>query len=252
METFHHLYFLQDEILSALSEFAKKNDFPFVLTGGTALVRFLLKSSYRVSYDLDFFSDRLNVFESWNYESLIEFLKGRFPVVLAKMSKEGTQMLFVEVGSKNSIVRIDFVEDVFSGIFDSEEFSLTPLRIEPINAIYFRKIYTVVTSSLIRPEKLIERVKDIVDLIYLDQKVKPFSGYLLEEFLQIAQANFGTISHSRLLTIIDNVHNLVLDNAEFVNYILINTLYSKVSIEEVLKWLEEQKETISSILKGDL
>jgi predicted nucleotidyltransferase component of viral defense system len=62
MKTVRLLYSLQDEILSALSEFAKKNDFPFVLTGGTTLVRFLLKGFYRVSYDLDFFSNRLNVF----------------------------------------------------------------------------------------------------------------------------------------------------------------------------------------------
>ncbi len=100
MKTFHHLYFLQDEILSALSEFAKKNDFPFVLTGGTALVRFLLKSSYRVSYDLDFFSVR-NISDK-EVQEVISFLSQRFDVRFNVLNRYliSSLMTFVKCGDK--------------------------------------------------------------------------------------------------------------------------------------------------------
>jgi len=250
METFHHLYFLQDEILSALSEFAKKNDFPFVLTGGTALVRFLLKNPYRVSYDLDFFSNRLNVFESWNKKELEFFLLQRFNVVtFFDLSSASLKMWRGVVGHDNASVNVDFVDDqFFSGAFKViplKDFS--PLKIETADeGIYFRKVFAVITG--VENEKVVERVKDVIDLIQLDE-VTPLLEFMKHKFIPIMRENAGTLDMEKFLTKFHLLHKIIDENSRKIAEILKETLLVTLTVQDILRWIEEKSKALTEYFR---
>ena len=240
MKTVRLLYSLQDEILSALSEFAKKNDFPFVLTGGTALVRFLLKSSYRVSYDLDFFSNRLNVFVSWDKKELEFFLLQRFNVVtFFDLSSASLKIWRGVIGYNNALINIDFVDDQFSGIFKTIPLEGFPyLKVETADeGIYFRKVFAVITG--VENEKVVERVKDVVDLIQLD-KVTPLLEFIKRKFIPIMKENAGTLDMENFLTKFHLLHKIIDKNSRKVAEILNETLLVVLTVQDILRWIEEK------------
>jgi len=196
---FSSLYNLQDEILGALSDFARKEEFPFVLTGGTALVRFLLKRTYRVSYDLDFFYQGLSL-EEWSKRELEVFLLGRFPLVdFRSLSSSTLNMWRAVIGNGSLMVAVDFVEDPFSGIFETvplEDFQ--PLKMETAQeGVYFRKVFAI--TSYTREEKVIERIKDVVDLIELDKLIF-LQDFILQTYSRIMKQNFGPLNRRKFLT----------------------------------------------------
>ncbi len=181
---FSRLYDFQDEILKALSEFAKWEEFPFVLTGGTALVRFLLKRAYRISYDLDFFYQGLSL-SSWSKRELEFFLLERFPVFAFRLLSSSTlRMWRAIIGKSGLMVSVDFVEDQFSGVFETiplEGFS--PLRVETAQeGVYFRKVFAA--TSYLEERKVVERVKDLIDLIELD-KLAPLQDFVVQTYSRI-------------------------------------------------------------------
>ncbi|SMP12685.1 Nucleotidyl transferase AbiEii toxin, Type IV TA system [Desulfurobacterium pacificum] len=235
-----YLYKLQDEVLSALSEFAKENEFPFVLTGGTALVRFLLKQHYRISYDLDFFSDRLNVFKYWNKKELEFFLLQNFNVVtFLDLSSSSLRMWRGVVGYNNTLVNIDFVDDQFSGIFKTTHLEGFPhLKVETIDeGIYFRKLFAVITGA--DNEKTIERIKDVVDLIQLD-KVIPLPEFIECKFIPIMKENVGILDTEQFLTKFRLLHRILNENREEATVMLKETLLTKLTIKGILRWVEEK------------
>ncbi len=179
------LYELQDKILALLSDFVSAgNKFPFFLTGGTALVRFHFKSSYRISYDLDFFSTE-DITES-DVQHIAEFLSERVNVEL-KARNEEEKIFFYEVAEKDISVKLDFVKDPFLQVFEPQTLKETNLLIDSIKAIYFRKVYAII--DLYINERPVDRIKDILDLIELSKRYIPLPDFV-KEFVEIWHQNF--------------------------------------------------------------
>jgi len=244
-----NLYKLQDEVLSALSEFAGVYDFPFVLTGGTALVRFLLKDNYRISYDLDFFSTTcFSVQELIRVvEEVADFLSKRFYFEIKEpVGTFEIPIVKCEVSSESCSFKIDFVGDnFFSGIFQPVRF-LTNLYIEPLDAIYFRKVYSLLSSSV--QGIAVDRIKDTLDLIQLDGNVKPFTNYVVEDFCTIWKQNIPReISPLHILKSLKKLFLDVEERKEEVDKVLLEIYYTSITTEEVLKWLRFQIERLSQL-----
>lgn len=249
MEQKEKLYRLQDEVLSALSEFAGSYNFPFVLTGGTALVRFLLKNHYRVSYDLDFFSTTcFSVKELTEIvKEIADFLSKRFHFEIKEpVGTPEIPIIKCEISSESCGFKIDFVGDnFFSGIFQPVKF-LVNLYIEPLEAIYFRKVYSLLSSSV--QGIAVDRIKDTLDLIQLDRNVKPFTNYVIEDFCAIWKQNIPReISPLHILKTLKNLFLNVEERKEVVDKALSEVYYTSITTEEVLKWLRFQIEKLSQL-----
>jgi len=243
------LYKLQDEILSALSEFAKENDFPFVLTGGTALVRFLLKKHYRISYDLDFFSTTYFSVQELTkvVEEVADFLSKRFHFEIKEpVGTFEIPIVKCEVFSESCGFKIDFVGDnFFLGIFQPVKF-LTNLYIEPLEAIYFRKVYSLLSSFV--QGIAIDRIKDTLDLIQLDRNVKPFTDYVVGDFCVIWKQNIPReVSPLHILKPLKKLFLDVEERKEEVDKVLSEVYYTSITTEEVLKWLRFQIVKLSQL-----
>jgi len=245
------LYKLQNEVLSALSEFAGEHDFPFVLTGGTALVRFLLRKHYRISCDLDFFSNRFNVFENWNKKELEFFLLQKFEVVtFLNLSSSTLKMWRGVIGYENALVDVDFVDDQFSGIFETVTLREFPnLNIETIEAIYFRKLFAVITG--IKNEKVVDRIKDVVDLIQLDG-ITPLVDFLRDIFIPVLEQNAGTLNAREFLTKFSLLHRIIDRNSVKIEEILKETLLTKLTVRDVLRWLERKLRELTQYFQQNL
>jgi predicted nucleotidyltransferase component of viral defense system len=235
------LYRLQDEILSVLSEFAKEQEFPFVLTGGTALIRFFFKNSYRVSYDLDFFSDKLDVFKNWKeIESKLRFfLSQKFQIVeFINYSSPSLKIWRGVVGNTDILVNIDFVDDQFSGIFKTVPLRGFPfLKVETADeGIYFRKVFAVITG--VENEKVVKRIKDIVDLIQLSKK-EPFPEFVEHKFIPIMKENFGLLDIEKFLTKFNLLYKVISKNEKEVAVLLQESLFTRLTVQEILNWIEK-------------
>jgi hypothetical protein len=237
------LYELQDEILSALSGFAEENGFPFVLTGGTALVRFILKSPYRISYDLDFFSTR--EFSIQELENVINFLSRNFCVQFKSQSGIAEIPIYkYEISSQECSIKIDFVQDIFCGIFTPSKLPGTVLNMDSADAIYFRKIYTLLSSSV--QGIIADRIKDTLDLIQLDTRIKPFTKYVAEDFCEIWKQNIPReITPLHVLKSLKKLFFEVEEKSEEIEKVLQEVYFSKVTTGEILKWLRQKIEELS-------
>lgn len=169
----------QLKILEIFSRLSKN----FALSGGSALELYYLK--HRFSRDLDFFSPRYDLEEIKNLISAFskdigksiklenEFVTGnrarvQFYVVLIK-------------GSKFPL-KIDFIEDVFFTEPTIRKFKNVPVY--DVKHIYFQKIVAITGTQLIEDSTGREvttgrrEVRDIVDIYYLSQKIKPLYRFL--------------------------------------------------------------------------
>ena len=143
------LYHLQDKFLS----WWVKLDFPFYLTGGTALGRFYLE--HRFSEDLDFFVNANN-----NYQNYIIELKNR---IIKHFDVNIQQSLFYDDYSRFYIsdnseifLKIEFVNDVKHHANSPLSFKYGKID-TPLNILANK-----LTALLSRDEP-----KDIVDIIHL-------------------------------------------------------------------------------------
>ncbi len=142
------LYRLQDNFL----DFWKTLDFPFYLTGGTALGRFYL--NHRYSEDLDFF-----VNQNENYNEYIEIFSKKintfFNVENKKTLKYDVFSRFF-INDNNTLLKIEFVNDV-------------AYRTGEPNNIYFGKIDTPfnILSNKISTIINREEPKDMFDIIHI-------------------------------------------------------------------------------------
>ncbi len=241
-----NLYDLQDEILNVLSEYAKENNFPFNFTAGTALVRFYSKRPYRISYDLDFFST--SGINNFDFDELNAFLKKKFQKVenLNKLS-EKTSLYRLIIFNSNTAVKVDFVEDLFSGAFTGKKLNDDlNINIEPIYAIYTRKIWALV-SSLEDRNSSWDRLKDVIDLIELENIYTQFEDFFTGEFKEIAKQNGIDIPFGKMLSYFQSIEEIILrDYAIFKN--LLERDYKCIfKLEEVLKWIEKKQKALRHV-----
>ena len=231
------LYSLQDRVLARISKFVDEYEFPFVLTGGTVLVRFNLKKEYRVSYDLDFFATAPVKF--WPMRELFSYLVDTFGnVVLTNVSSKSLTMFRMTIQEKNNTLLLDFVEDQFSGAFKTVPVPyFKNLQMETADeGIYFRKVYAVLGNA--HKPKVAERIKDIVDLMELN-KIKPFPTFLKYDFPLILRENGIVVDEKKLLERLNELPKLLIENKEIAENML-KDMQSIYTFEEVLKWIELQ------------
>jgi len=145
-----------------------------LLCGGTALARFYL--NHRISYDLDFF-----VPTKFNPEALLLKLASinleiKDPVIEKRdqYCKQMTGLVTID----NEAIKIDFVEDIYEGMFDCV--NIGAARTETIDGLYHRKIRTV--SGMYRKDGSInggrQTARDVFDLYVLSQSVEPLGQFI--------------------------------------------------------------------------
>ena len=145
-----------------------------LLCGGTALSRFYL--DHRVSYDLDFFTPNRFDPEALLVKLGSSGINVKGPVMETRESycRQLTGMADVD----GQPVKIDFVEDIYEGMFDSTE--IKGARTEVIDGLCHRKIRTV--SGLYLKDGSIgggrQTARDIFDLYVLSQSVEPLSNFV--------------------------------------------------------------------------
>ena len=231
------LYSLQDRVLARISKFADKHKFPFVLTGGTVLVRFNLKKEYRISYDLDFFATAPVKF--WPMRELTFYLIETFGMVQTfNASSPSLNMYRIFISDGKAKIMLDFVEDQFSGAFKTVPVpDFKNLQMETADeGIYFRKVYAVFGNA--HKPKVAERIKDIVDLIELN-RIKPFSAFLKYDFPLILRENGVIVDEKKLLERLNKLPKLLMENKEIAEDML-RDIQSIYTFEEVLEWIELQ------------
>jgi predicted nucleotidyltransferase component of viral defense system len=242
MSEIDKLYELQDKILTSLSDFLNSgNKFPFFLTGGTALVRFHLKITYRISYDLDFFSYEKITKEE--VENIISFLFKKFNVSF-KAENEEEKIFICELREGDLSVKVDFVEDPFLQVFEPEKLEETNLLIDSIQAIYFRKIYALI--DLYIRGRPVDRIKDILDLMELTKKFLPLPDFV-RKFVEIWRQNFETKIQAGLIAeALRDIFLVLPYHKQEIESALKRIYYSSIGYEEIEEWVRTQ----ITLLKG--
>lgn len=185
------VYKAQDDILKSLDEL---KDFPFVLSGGTALARFYFH--HRFSEDLDFFFEGTD-FSFAKVEQIIRHLrkKGLTCELTGTSDEPGHLKAVSYVLGVHYPVKADFLEDPFSGMWLSHrrktESGLS-FRVDHPDQIYYRKIFSILEQW--HRTKSVGRVKDLVDLYYLDRDHRP-----LDETLRMYRKEHIPVDEEKLI-----------------------------------------------------
>ena len=171
----------RDKVLKAL---AGKMD-GFYLAGGTALSSFYFH--HRESYDLDFFTKE---FSQSKIESIISDLAkstGRkIKLAIAEDKKDKAQVMIYHLRmSKDELLKIDFVEDVYELLKPVK--ILDGIPVLSLEDIYMRKIFAASgshkTVDLIGKEIFIggrQQARDFFDLYFLSTTFMPLSKFAFE------------------------------------------------------------------------
>lgn len=170
------VYLQQDQILFLLKKFP---EFPFVLSGGTALARFYLH--HRFSEDLDFFFEGIGLpFDK--ISQIMTYLKqsGIQTEFVGKTNKK----YFIKVASyvvgNKTPIKVDFLEDPFSGMWNpsfKKNGSNLSFRVDHIDLIYYRKFFSIAEQYTKNGQ--IHRIKDLVDLYCLHHNYKKIENRIL-------------------------------------------------------------------------
>ena len=145
-----------------------------LLCGGTALARFYL--DHRVSYDLDFF-----VPSTFNPEALHSQLKN-IGLEIQDPHIEGGDRYCSQlkglVRYGQDAVKVDFIEDVYDGMFDAV--IKDGARTELLDGLYHRKIRPV--SGMFLKDGSIkdgrQTARDVFDLYVLGQSIESLSVFI--------------------------------------------------------------------------
>jgi len=155
-----------------------------ILCGGTALARLYL--NHRVSYDLDFF-----VPKRFNPEKLLLDL-AKIGVNIQSPSIEMgelyTNQLSGFIHEHGETLKIDFVEDIYQGMFDiqkvdqgfDDEKWLYPVITESIDGLYHRKIRTL-SGNFLKTGGISsgrQTARDLFDLFVLNKSVEPINSFV--------------------------------------------------------------------------
>ncbi len=170
--TVKNILILQDEIFNALYPIIPQTA---VLTGGTALTRFY-GLTHRFSEDIDIFfykpteepsSVTLERIKGW----LNKLKSHGFFIEETAYEPGNNNMLFnlMVIASKyKNIIRIDFVDDVFSGCWLPVKMktldSGIEFNVDALEAILHKKLYAVYNTKMLGKEP---RTKDLVDIYVL-------------------------------------------------------------------------------------
>lgn len=158
------IYAEQDRILTALK---KLRNFPFVLSGGTALSRFYFH--HRFSEDLDFFCEEIDFSFEKIEKIMILLRKEGFSCKLSTQSARPGHLAaaIYEIGRKTRI-KVDFLEDPFSGMWNPVQRKSDAgytFRVDALDQIYYRKFFALIEQW--HKIRRIRRTKDLVDLYAL-------------------------------------------------------------------------------------
>ena len=156
------------------------NEIQFILGGGTALARLYLH--HRVSYDLDFF-----VSNSFDPQMLVHRLNQigvNFNVVDIEVNSTYVVQLHGEaIFNDNEKLKISFVEDFFSGQFDTV--TIDGIDTENIDGLFHRKLRTISgtgshhnDAGMKMSQGHRQTARDLFDLLVLDQKVEPIEKFI--------------------------------------------------------------------------
>jgi predicted nucleotidyltransferase component of viral defense system len=205
------LYKMQDVILDA---FYGSHEFPFVLSGGTALSRFYLH--HRESEDLDFFCKNIVLDFEYIYKIINQELRNRGFICeeIERADKEGLiKYIMLVVTFNGASLKMDFLEDPFSGMWEPgmrKDYTHSPVLVDALELIYYRKLYAITYGR----HPLTERVKDLVDLYFLNEAKPIFEmiDYTIEynigldwlRFFQKLEESYGiTLDRVKLLRPLD-------------------------------------------------
>ncbi len=145
-----------------------------LLCGGTALARFHLH--HRISYDLDFFTPI-----RFDPEALLIKL-GAIGIQIKEAVLEDRpdycRQLTGLVNNNNEPVKIEFIEDIYQGMFDTMNVAVA--RTEVIDGLYHRKLRTMsgvfTTAGAIKGSR--QTARDAFDLYVLSESVEPLSQFV--------------------------------------------------------------------------
>ncbi|HBF12752.1 MAG TPA: hypothetical protein DDW49_05095 [Deltaproteobacteria bacterium] len=159
------VYKQQDQILSL---FKKRKNFPFVLSGGTALSRFYLH--HRFSEDLDFFCEE----PDFSFAKVELLMRGIGPFEMIGQTNLPSRLKVASYAAGKGLkIKVDFLEDPFSGMWNptlkKAESGLT-FRVDSIEQIFYRKFYSLLEQY--HQTNTITRFKDIIDLYTLHSHYK--------------------------------------------------------------------------------
>lgn len=171
-QNIHGILSLQDEIFKIIYPIIPNTA---LLSGGTALTRFY-GLTHRFSEDIDIFfykpkeehsSATLEKIKNWLYA----LKTGGFSIEETAYEPGGDKLLFnlMAIASKgNNIIRIDFVDDVFSGCWLPVKMKTVDTNIEfnldSIEAILHKKLYALYNSIMLGKPP---RAKDLIDVYVL-------------------------------------------------------------------------------------
>lgn len=169
----------QETILKSL---AGKMD-NFYLAGGTALSLFHL--NHRFSEDLDFFTQKFNSAEVKKIaDYLKESLKGNIELGGQNPPGKGVEHMHYDFElSAGLVIRLDFVQDVFTLIQPTE--SKNGIQVLSVEDIYLRKIYAVSGFRTGHDEtgraQFIggrQDAKDLFDIYYLSREIMNLADFV--------------------------------------------------------------------------
>ena len=188
------VYREQDEILVVLK---RKKDFPYVLSGGTALSRFYFH--HRFSEDLDFFCERAT-YSFEKIEEIVNYLrKAGFRCELVARSDLPRRLKAATYTvSSHDPIKVDFLEDPFSGMWDpvqrKTESGLS-FRVDALDQIYYRKLFSLLEQW--HRTREITRTKDLVDVYSLHRYHRS-----LEATIPLFRKNHVPVDEEKLIMIL--------------------------------------------------
>ena len=155
-----------------------------------------------------------------------------------------SSVFFIKPHSVN--LKIEETSIIFSGIFIPDTLSGTTLSIDSIEAVYFRKIYSLLSSSI--QGIAINRIKDTLDLIQLDRSVKPLMDYVVEDFCEIWKQNVARkVTPLHILKSLKKLFFDVEEEKEKIEEILHKVYFTNITVGEILEWLRDQIERLSQL-----
>jgi len=187
----------QDEVLQIFSEI---EGFNYILSGGTALARFYFH--HRFSEDLDFFLDGLD-FSFATIEKYIQILrsKGMTCDLSGRTDKKGLLKVASYTVTKNTAIKVDFIEDPFTGMWPPEKRSSDSghaVLVDSLDAIVYKKLFSLMEQWTHAAQ--VSRIKDLFDLAYYHEKKRS-----LVDFLHQCRANHVEFDEEKLILIFASI-----------------------------------------------
>jgi predicted nucleotidyltransferase component of viral defense system len=231
-----NIYEIQNTILDT---FYGLSEFPFVFSGGTALSRYYLQ--HRESEDLDFFCKNITLDFEYIHRIINQNLrfKGFICEEIERADRAGQigYIFFVVASPTGVSIKVDFLEDPFTGMWEPQmrkDYTANPVQVDALELIYYRKLYAVTYGK----HPLAERIKDIVDLYFLDE-VKPV----------LTMINY-TIKHNismdwlRFFQRLDEPHEITLERIK---------LLKPLNADALSRWLKDtSKKGVTKLTGGKL